>query len=73
MDKEAEIRTGLAKRVVGNEAAIKVLVEALKDIAAYPQEETPFEAKYLGTLAENALSQLVRDELEKEVKSEIGV
>jgi hypothetical protein len=73
MDKEAEIRKGLTKRVVGDEKAIKVLVDALEDIASYPQEETPYEAKYLATLANNALLQLTKDELEKEVKSEIGV
>jgi hypothetical protein len=73
MDKEAEIRKGLAKRVVGNEEAVKVLVVALEEIAGYPQETTDFEARYLATLANNALLQLTRDELEKEVKAEIGV
>ena len=73
MDKEAEIRKTLVKRVVGDEEAVKVLVSALEDIAGYPQETTDFEAKYLATLANNALLQLVRDEMLKEVKNEIGV
>ena len=73
MDKEAEIRKTLVKRIVGDEEAIKVLLSALEDIAAYPQETTDFEAKYLATLANNALLQLVRDEMLKEVKNEIDV
>ena len=72
VDKEAEIRKGLAKRVVGNEGAIKVLVEALEEIVAYPQETTDYEARYLATLADNALLELTHKELAKEVENEVG-
>jgi hypothetical protein len=68
-----EGRTDLAKRLVGNEEAIKSLVERLEDLASYPQETTDFEARYLATLAENTLLQLMRDELARELKNEVGV
>lgn len=72
MDKEAEIRKGLAKRVMGNETAVKVLIEALEEIVAYPQKTTDYEARYLATLADNALLELTRMELAKEVEDEVN-
>jgi len=59
----------LAKRLVGNEEAVKLLVATLEDIAEYPQETTDFESRYLATLASNTLAELTRDELAKEVKN----